>query len=260
MAATAADARAKGTPEGKGGAGKLLLGLLVVGALVAAFTLLPLTRWLLGTVEWVRGAGGTGAAVYVALYVTAAVLLLPGSVLTLAAGFLYGPLWGTLLVSPASVLAATLAFLLGRTTARGWVARKVEGNARFAAIDRAVGSQGLRIVLLLRLSPVLPFNLLNYALGLTRVRTRDYVLGSFIGMLPGTVLYVYLGSLVTSVSELLSPDRTRAGAFGSVLYWGGLVATVAAAVAVTVAARKALNSALADAQTQGGGGGGHAGS
>jgi uncharacterized membrane protein YdjX (TVP38/TMEM64 family) len=91
--------------------------------------------------------------------------------------------------------------------------------------DAAVGAQGFRVVLLLRLSPLFPFNLLNYALGLTRVRLRDFVLASLPGMLPGTLLYVYLGSLVTSVSQLTSGQRPDSGPWGRVLFWGGLVAT-----------------------------------
>ena len=100
-----------------------------------------------------------------------------------------------------SVAAATLAFVLGRTVARGWIARRIAGSPRFAAVDEAIGENGFRIVLLLRLSPLFPFNLLNYALGLTRLSLRDYVVASALGMLPGTILYVYLGSLVTSASE-----------------------------------------------------------
>ena len=107
-----------------------------------------------------------------------------------------------------------------------------------------MGTSGFKIVVLLRLSPVLPFSALNYALGLTRVSLRDYVLGSWIGMLPGTVLYVYLGSLVTSASELAGGGRPDAGPWGRVLYWGGLAATLIVTVVVTRVAKRALASAL----------------
>jgi uncharacterized membrane protein YdjX (TVP38/TMEM64 family) len=178
--------------------------------------------------------------------------LLPGSVLTGGAGFAYGPLWGTLLVSPVSVAAAVVAFVLGRTLARGWISRRMAAHPRFVAIDEAIGKGGLRIVLLLRLSPVLPFNILNYALGLTRVRMRDYVLGSFIGMLPGTLLYVYVGSLVTNASELLSGVRAHAGGSRQALYWGGLVATAIVTVALTRMARGALQRAVNEPSSAGG--------
>jgi uncharacterized membrane protein YdjX (TVP38/TMEM64 family) len=213
-------------------------------AAIAAVYLLPTGEWLLALVDAIRGAGAAGVAIFAAVYVAATVLFLPGSVLTAGAGFAYGPLWGTLLVSPVSVAAATLAFVLGRTVARGWISRRIAGNPRFAAVDEAIGESGFKIVLLLRLSPLFPFNLLNYALGLTRVRLRDYVAGSALGMLPGTVLYVYLGSLVTSASELASGGGEAAGASRSVLYWGGLAATVAATWLVTRIARRALSRAI----------------
>lgn len=182
-----------------------------------------------------------GVAAYVAAYVTVTLLLLPASLLTAGAGLAYGPILGTTLVSPVSVAAATLAFLLGRTVARDWVATRIAGDARFAAIDAAIGRHGFRIVALLRLSPLVPFSVLNYALGLTRVRPRDFVLGSFVGMLPGTLLYVYLGSLVTTVSGL-GPDRGSGAAQG--LYWAGLAATLLATVSITRIARRALNEAV----------------
>lgn len=231
-------------PRASSGAAPWLLGLVVIALAVLGFTLLPLGRWALWLVEWVRGAGVLGVVAFVTAYVAATALALPGSILTLGAGFVYGPLYGTLLVSPTSVLAATVAFLLGRFVARGWVARKVEGDERFSAIDAAVGESGFKVVTLLRLSPVIPFNILNYALGLTRVRTRDYVLGSWLGMLPATVLYVYLGSVITSASQLASGSRPDAGVWGRVLYWGGLVATLVVTVMVTRMARRALRSTL----------------
>lgn len=208
---------------------------------------LPVDAWLLGLVEWVRAAGVVGVGVYAGIYVVATLLLLPGSLLTVGAGFACGPLWGTLLVSPVSVLAASLAFALGRTVARDRVARRVSASPRFAAVDEAIGESGWKVVLLLRLSPLFPFNLLNYALGLTRVRLRDYVLGSFLGMLPGTVLYVYLGSLVTRASELLnghSPSTAH-----QALYWLGLGATAAATVLLTRLSRRALHRNIASTST-----------
>ncbi|MBI4483426.1 MAG: TVP38/TMEM64 family protein [Acidobacteria bacterium] len=211
----------------------------LIGLAVLA-TSVPLGDYALRLVEWIRGSGAAGMLVYALVYIVATVGLLPGSVLTLGAGFAYGPIVGTALVSPASVMGATLACLLGRSLARGWIARKVAGNAKFRAIDQAIGESGFKIVLLLRLSPVFPFNLLNYGLGLTAVRLRDYVLASFLGMLPGTFLYVYLGSLVTSASELLSGKRADAGWGGQAVYWGGLAATVLVTVFVTRIARRAL--------------------
>lgn len=217
--------------------------IAVVAVIAAAIVLLPVGDWSTALVEWIRDAGATGVAVYAAAYISATVLLLPGSILTLGAGFAYGPVFGTLLVSPVSVTAATLAFLLGRTVLRKRMVARMAGDTRFAAIDEAVGRSGLRLVILLRLSPVFPFNVLNYALGLTQVRLRDFVLGSFVGMLPGTFLYVYLGSLVTNVTALAG-DQPSGGMAQQVLYWGGLAATVIVTVFIARIARRALNDAL----------------
>jgi uncharacterized membrane protein YdjX (TVP38/TMEM64 family) len=159
--------------------------------------------------------------------------------LTLGAGAYFGLAWGTLYVSIASTLGATAAFLIGRYLARAWVSRQIEGNAKFEAIDDAVEKEGWRLVALTRLSPAFPFNLLNYAYGLTKVPLLSYVLASWIAMIPGTVMYVYLGSLAKSPS-----GRTPA-------QWAlliiGLAATIAATVLITRSARKALDQKLSNA-------------
>lgn len=210
--------------------------LLLVVALLAVAVLL--VRHLDDARAWVEGLGAWGPVALGALYVLTCVAFVPGSLLTLVAGATFGVLVGSVTVSIASTLGATLAFLVGRHLARDRVARLVEGNARFAAVDRAVGRRGLRIVLLTRLSPVFPFNLLNFAYGLTGVRLRDYVLGSWIGMLPGTVMYVYLGAVFGEAAT----DRSRTPAEWA-LFLGGLAATVAVAVMVARIARRAIDEA-----------------
>lgn len=222
---------------------RLALLTMPLAAVVLGIVLLPVGEWMRWLVAWIRDAGPVGVVAYAVVYVAATILLLPGSMLTLGAGFAYGPLAGTLLVSPVSVTAATVAFLLGRTVARGWIAERVSRDPRFASIDAAIEREGLKIVLLLRLSPVFPFNVLNYALGLTRVRLGHYVLGSFVGMLPGTFLYVYLGSLVTTAASLGAATET-AGTAQQAIYWGGLAATVLVTIFVTQLARRALKTAL----------------
>jgi uncharacterized membrane protein YdjX (TVP38/TMEM64 family) len=157
----------------------------------------------------------------------------------MGAGLAYGLVVGAPLVWVSANLAAAAAFVLGRTLARDAITRRVAGNAKFAAIDRAVGHAGFKIVLLTRLSPAFPFNLLNYAYGLTRVTLRDYVAASLIGMIPGTVLYVYLGSLLTDVAQLAAGG----GGATAAPWWLrllGFAATVAVTVVVTRVARRAL--------------------
>jgi uncharacterized membrane protein YdjX (TVP38/TMEM64 family) len=225
--------------------------LLVVFAVVALTVVaalsghLPVRAWLSGTVAYIRDAGTLGVLLFATVYVVAAVFFLPGAVLTLGAGFAYGPVLGVLIVSPVSVLAASVAFLVGRFVAREWIGRRIAGDPRFAAIDDAIANDGFRIVMLLRLSPLFPFSLLNYALGLTKVSFRDYVVASWIGMLPATVLYVYLGSLVTNLGDLTGGRTASGSGAAQALYWVGLVATVLIAVVATRTARRALASALA---------------
>ena len=223
---------------------RIIVALVLIAGLAAAAHFFPIAAWISIVIEWVRGAGNLGLLVYFLFYAFGVVLFLPGSLLTLGAGFLYGPLLGTLLVSPASVAGATLAFLVGRFVARDWVSRRIASSPKFAAIDEAIGKRGFYIVFLIRLSPVFPFTLLNYALGLTRVKLRDYVLASFLGMLPGTFLYVYFGSLITSVAQLLGGKRPAAGPWGEALFFGGLAATVGVTWLITRIARQALNRAL----------------
>jgi uncharacterized membrane protein YdjX (TVP38/TMEM64 family) len=184
--------------------------------------------------------------VFFAEYVISTVALLPGSILTLAAGFAYGPVWGLAIASPASIAGATCAFLFGRTLLRGWAERKVGASSRVRAIDAAVGREGLKLVFLLRLSPLIPFNVLNYALSLTRITLGRYVLASAVGMLPGTALYVYLGSLAPAAADLSSAGR-GGGSARTVLYVAGLIATMSVAVIGTRAARRALKAELTEA-------------
>ncbi len=224
---------------------KLRVLIIVLGiALVAAATyLLPLGEWVTNLAQGAREAGTRGVVIFFVAYVISTVAGLPGSVLTLALGFAYGPVWGLAIASPAAVTGATCAFLLGRTLLRDWAARKVGGSARARAIEAAVEREGFKLVLLLRLSPVVPFNALNYVLSLTSVRLGTYVLASLVGMLPGAALYVYLGSLAPAAAEL-SSSAQGGGAARTTLYVIGLLATVAVVVVGTRAARRALDAEL----------------
>jgi uncharacterized membrane protein YdjX (TVP38/TMEM64 family) len=236
---------------------RLLLGAAAVAAVVAVIRLLPIQDALRAGLAWVDGLGAAGVVLYVLLYVAACVLFVPGSILTLGAGALFGVLKGWGIVTIAATLGATAAFLVGRHLARGWVARKLEAYPRFRAVDEAVGREGWKIVGLIRLSPVFPFSLLNYAFGLTKVRLRDYFFATLAGMLPGTLMYVYLGSLAGSLATLGSGNQARTPAQWA-FYGLGLLATVAVTVYVTRVARAALARAIApppdgEAHSNGGG-------
>jgi uncharacterized membrane protein YdjX (TVP38/TMEM64 family) len=217
-----------------------LLALLAAG--IAAFVLLPAKQYLADFVDWVRRLGWWGPLVFGLVYAVAG-LVIPGSLLTLGAGFAFGVGLGTAVVSASSVTAAVIAFWLGRTLARAWVEAKVAASPKFRAIDRAVGENGLKIVFLTRLSPVFPFTLLNYAFGLTRVRFRDYLVASWVGMLPGTVLYVYLGSTARELADLAAGNYERTPV-QTAFFWGGLAAAVVVTVLITRLARNALRQSV----------------
>jgi len=222
---------------------RVFAAIAVVVSVALGVSRLPVAAWTVAFAEQLRGTGALGIAVFVGGYVVSTVLALPGSALTLMAGFAYGPALGLAIVSPASVCGATCAFLLGRSLLRGWAERLVARSPRAQAIDAAVGREGFQLIVLLRLSPLIPFNLLNYALSLTNVSVGRYVLASFIGMLPGTVLYVYLGSLVPAAAELTSASR-GGGVASTALYLAGLAATLGVVVVATRLARSALADRL----------------
>jgi len=217
--------------------------LLVVAGLAALILAGRQVGGLLpGFAAWVERLGFWGPLAFVAGYSIATVAFAPGSVLTLAAGAIFGIVEGTLYVLTGATAGSLAAFLVARYLARAAVERKLAGNQRFAAIDRAVGSAGFKMVLLLRLSPVFPFNLLNYALGLTSVSFRDYALAS-IGMLPGALLYIYYGKLAGDVARLAGGVAVERGAGYYAILILGLIATAAATALVTRVARRALTEA-----------------
>jgi uncharacterized membrane protein YdjX (TVP38/TMEM64 family) len=197
--------------------------------------------WLKNALLWIDGLGTVGALAFIVLYIIATVAFLPGSILTLGAGVVFGVVWGSLYVFIGATIGATAAFLVGRYLARGWVAKKIAGNQKFRAIDEAVGREGLKIVLLTRLSPIFPFNLLNYAYGVTGVSLKDYVLAS-IGMIPGTIMYVYIGSLAGSIAMIGTESQPGNPGVQWAIRIIGFIATVAVTIYVTKVARKALEN------------------
>jgi len=210
------------------------LGAVLLGGRVAA----PL---LFGFTARLSGLGAWAPLAFVLGYILATVAFVPGSILTLAAGALFGLWKGAVLAFIAATLGAAAAFLVGRHLARDFVHRRLGGDQRVAAIDRAIGDHGRKIVFLLRLSPAFPFNLLNYLLGLTTVRFTDYLIAS-LGMLPGTFLYVYYGKVVGDVARLAGPNPVRGTPAYYALLGVGLAATITVVAVVTRAARRTLRS------------------
>jgi uncharacterized membrane protein YdjX (TVP38/TMEM64 family) len=212
-------------------------------ALAAIVAVLLLGRQIGGYVvlfaEWVEGLGRLGPWVFIAGYALATVAFVPGSLLTMAAGAVFGLLSGALYVLVGALAGSAAAFLIARYAARRAIERRIADMPRFSAIDRAVGREGRKIVFLLRLSPVFPYNLLNYALGLTRVRFVDYLIAS-VGMIPGIFLYVYMGRIVGDVAALTAGVEVERPPGYYVLLVAGFGATVAVTWYVTRLARRAL--------------------
>ena len=219
--------------------------LAAIATLVILSRVLPVAEWTEAFVQWVTGQGVAGVGAFIAVYVLGTVLFFPGSILTIAAGVTFGLGWGVLIVSLSSTTGASLAFLIGRYFARGLVEKRAQSNVRFKAVDNAVGQEGWKIVGLLRLSPLIPFNLANYFFGLTQVRFWPYVLASWIGMMPGTVLYVYLG-YIGKATLAGTGDRTPAE---FALLVVGLLATVAVTIYLTRLAKQNLKKYQSDADS-----------
>jgi uncharacterized membrane protein YdjX (TVP38/TMEM64 family) len=187
----------------------------------------------------VRTLGVAAPIAFVALYSAAVIVLVPASILTIAAGALFGVAEGFALGFAGAVLGSLGAFLLGRHVLRRTVAAQLARMPRLAAVDRAVSAQGRRVVFLLRLSPVVPYNLLNYALGLTTISAQDFVIAS-LGMIPANLTYAYLGEVAGDALAAASTAAAPHGASYYVLLAVGLTATIAATIVVTRAARRAL--------------------
>ncbi|MEM8952769.1 MAG: TVP38/TMEM64 family protein [Verrucomicrobiota bacterium] len=209
--------------------------LLIIAIGIASLTL-PVADYIKSAYAWIESLGFWAPVAFILFYAILTVFLVSGGALTLIAGGAFGLVKGTLVVIVASNLGAAAAFIIGRYFARAWVAKKIASHPTFNAIDQAVAKEGWRIVALTRLSPVFPFVFLNYAFGLTKIRFFDYVTASIIGMLPGTILYVYLGSLAKAGANAHGKSAAE-----WTLYIIGLLATIAVTVIITKKAKAALS-------------------
>lgn len=215
--------------------GKWLLLALGLIALGAAWYFLPVKDWVRMFNAWVEQRGAWGYVSFIAAYAVAAVFFFPGSLMTIGAGLAFGLWRGFAVVSAGSTLGAALAFLIARYFVRAKVQAAAKNNPKFAAMDEAIGREGWKMVALLRLSPLLPFNLSNYLYGVTKIGFWPYIAASWAGMLPGTFLYVYLGAAGKEATT-----GTDAGPWKWVLFGAGLVATVFVTVWISRLAKKAV--------------------
>ena len=227
--------------QSKSAIARLAVLTVIVVALLLAMRFLPVREWLTSFNNWVGQMGTVGIFIFILVYAAATVLLTPGSILTIGAGFAFGLWKGFLAVSAGATLGAALAFLVARFIARAKVEAIAQQNENFRKIDNAIGRQGAKLIFLLRLSPAIPFNLSNYFYGLTGVKFWPYVLASWLGMMPGTFLYVYIGA--AGNAAVLAAAGGEAVKHGW-QYWAfpsiGLVATIVVTIWVTKIARDAL--------------------
>ena len=222
-------------------ASKTVLLIVIVAALFVGFLFLPVRSWFMQLESYVQSLGAIGPVVVVFVYVLCTVLLIPGSIITVGAGTLFGLTTGAIVVVLGANLGALSSFLLARSFLREKVAGWAAVNPKFRSLDQAIGRQGFKMVLLTRLSPVFPFVLLNYLLGLTAVRTPAYGLANLIGMLPATFLFVYIGAAARDA--ITGQMDASADFYRQILKYVGLLATVAVVVVVTRIARNALREA-----------------
>ena len=218
-----------------------LIAALVAGLIVAA-KYLPVRDILKTILIWIESLGYWGAIAFIIIYNIATLLFVPGSILTMGGGVVFGIFWGSIYVFVASTLGATIAFLLGRYFSRDWVCQQLEKHPTFKALDEAVVKEGLKIVFLTRLCPLFPFNLLNYAFGVMQVSLKDYILGS-LGMIPGTVMYVYLGALAGDIA-LIGTAEQPTNWETELIKWSmhgiGLLSTVGISIYLAKVAKKIL--------------------
>ncbi len=213
----------------------IALGVVLI-ALSTATAFLPVKEWVKAFSDWVQTLGALGVLLFIGVYALATVLFLPGWIFTVAAGLIYGVIAGTAVALTGAIIGSTLAFLCGRYLVRKRVEAATKGNEKFAAIDKAIGDQGWKIVGLLRLSPLIPFNLSNYFYGVTSVGFVPYVVASAVGMIPGTLLYAYLGGAGKAGLDGGGEQSSLKYVFLGV----GLVATIIVTIIVSRTAKKAL--------------------
>jgi uncharacterized membrane protein YdjX (TVP38/TMEM64 family) len=235
------------TNEKKSALMRLIALIVILIALFLAMRFLPVAQWLKAFNDWVGQMGAVGTLIFIIVYAVATVLLAPGSILTIGAGFAFGLWKGFVAVSAGATLGASLAFLVARFVAREKIEAIAQRNEKFQRIDNAIGEQGATLVFLLRLSPVIPFNLSNYFYGLTSVKFWPYVLASWIGMIPGTFLYVYIGTAgKAAVGAAAGGEAVKHGWQYWVFLAIGLIATIIVTIWVTKIARDALQKTEAE--------------
>ena len=216
---------------------KAILAAVLLIAFIVAVRFLPIGDWIASFQAWVKGLGPIGYLVYVLAYVIVCVTFLPASPLTIGAGAIFGFVEGAIVVIVGATLGATASFLLGRTIMRRKIEAMAANNPKFRALDRAIAREGGKIVFLVRLAPVFPFAYINFAFGLTGVRTLSYVVATFFGIIPVTLAFVYIADAATRTATA-DMSTTRL-----IINIAGVVIAIAVTAFVTRVALRAVRRA-----------------
>ncbi len=221
---------------------------MVAAGVLAAYTLLPLQAWLIEVARVLRGLGGVGVALYFGVYTVASLFVFPAALLTLSAGVAWGPLGGLAAAIPAAAIAALTAFSIGRLAFRGRLRASLLARPKVAAVERAINAKGARLVFLMRFSPILPFPILNYVLGMTRIPAVSFVAATATGMLPISFMYTWTGALLGELGGVGDGPPKEVGALNVLMTALGIAATVFVTWWVGRAARAALAEVEAEAK------------
>lgn len=213
---------------------KIAAALIVVGALIVAFRVLPVGDWLRSFQTYVRGLGALGYVVYIVVYAVCVVAFVPASILTLGAGAIFGFVGGTIVVVIGATIGATLSFLLARTVMRKRIEAMTASNKKSRALDRAIAAEGMKIVFLVRLAVVFPFTYINYAFGLTAIPLWRYVIATFLGIIPATAAFVFASSAATKAAAGETGNITK------IVYIAGGVIAIVVSILIGRVATKAI--------------------
>lgn len=237
------EGRAVKTPISPSSWPRLIAAVCLLIAVLAAVFILPLHEWLDTAVQWSRSNPVAAGFSYIGLFALGAVFMLPGSAMLMAAGFLFGLVYGIPIAAVASATGAFMAFIAGQTIARPLVLQRIANSPRLAALDVGIRNEAWLIVFLARLSLIVPFAVMNYAFSLTSVRRWPYFMASAVGGVPVVCLYVYLGSVARNIDQLLSGEL-QAGPAGKAMFVVGLIAVIFIATVIHRAASRALRQHL----------------
>lgn len=221
----------------------LIITAAVVAAIFGAWFLLPVDDWLKVFSKWIEGLGVWGYVLFVGVYILACLVLAPGTPLTIAAGLVFGLGWGFVVVLIGATLGSALAFLSARYVVRDKVKKMLKGKPKFTAIEQAITDDGWKVVLMLRLSPLVPFNLQNYFFGVTEVKFWHFVAATFVGIMPGSLLYLYIGA----AGQALGGGGGKWGTPQWIFFGVGLIVTLVVTIFVGKKARQKLKGAGAGA-------------